>query len=51
MLPQVMSMAPMMTRSETGSLRMMKERMMVMTTLSLSTGATRLTLPQERALK
>lgn len=37
MLPQVMRSAPMMTRGVAGSRRKMKLRMMVMTTLRLST--------------
>lgn len=50
-LPAVMSSAPMMTRLPTGSLRNRNDRQMVITTLSLSTGATRDTSPYRRALK
>ena len=42
---------PAMVRQVSGSLRMMQERMMVMTTLSLSIGATKETLPFCSALK
>lgn len=50
-LPPAIIRPPSMARQERGSFRMMKERMMVMTTLSLSTGATNDTSPFWRALK
>lgn len=51
MLPQVINKAPATTLGLTSSFRNKKERKMVMTTLSLSTGATRETSPVCNALK
>ena len=45
MLPHVISVAPNITFGETDSFRNMDARQMVMTTLNLSTGATRDTSP------
>lgn len=50
-LPAVMSKAPMITLMLTGSFRRKKARRMVMTTLSLSIGATREASPVCIALK
>ncbi len=51
MLPHVMSNAPTITRGVAGSRSKKNDRMMVMTTLSLSTGATLDTSPSYKALK
>ena len=51
MLPAVISAAPMNVFKLTGSFRKRKARQMVMTTLNLSIGATRLTSPSCIALK
>ena len=51
MLPPVISSAPATTRRLTGSFRNRNDRQMVMTTLSLSIGATRDTSPVCNALK
>lgn len=50
-LPHVISNAPIMTRRLTGSLNNRNDKQMVMTTLSLSIGATRDTSPVCNALK
>ena len=51
MLPQVINNAPTTTRRLTSSFRNKNDRQMVMTTLSLSIGATRDTSPVYNALK
>lgn len=51
MLPQVISRAPRITRGLAGSFRNRNARQMVITTLSLSMGATRETSPVCSALK